>query len=160
MLGVSASEKLVMITMGGIPSAFEFLAELEHEPGIIFLLAGMAGSRRREKNLLFLPPNSEFYHPDLISACDAVIGKPGYSTVAEVYHAGIPFGCVERRGFRESKVLAAFAEREMLSLPFTTSEFESGRFIRRVPELLSMGRDLSLKQNGDIEIARFLNGLM
>lgn len=160
MLGVSSSEKLVLITMGGIPGKFEFLAELEHEPDIIFVLAGTAGSRRREKNLLFLPPSSEFYHPDLIGACDAVIGKPGYSTVAEVYHAGMPFGCVERSGFRESKVLTAFAEREMLSVPFTTCEFESGRFVRRVPELLSMGRDLSLKQNGDIEIARFVNALM
>lgn len=159
-LGVSASEKLVLITMGGIPGTFEFLAELEHEPEIIFVVPGMASLRRREKNLLFLPSNSEFYHPDLIGACDAVIGKPGYSTVAEVYHAGFPFAYVERPGFRESKVLAAFVEREMRSLPLTSGEFESGRFIRRVPELLSMGRDPSPKQNGDIEIARFLNGLM
>jgi hypothetical protein len=159
-LGVTASDKLVLITMGGIPGTFEFLAELEHEPEIIFVLSGMAASRRREKNLLFLPPNSEFYHPDLIGACDAVIGKPGYSTVAEVYHAGIPFGCVERPGFRESKVLTSFIEREMLSMSLSTGEFESGRFIKRAPELLSMGRDTSPKQNGDIEIARFLNGLM
>ena len=37
----------------------------------------------------------------------------GYSTVAETYHAGLPFGYVLRSHFRESAVLQRFIESEM-----------------------------------------------
>jgi hypothetical protein len=33
-----------------------------------------------KQNLVLLPHHSGFYHPDLVNASDAVIGKVGYST--------------------------------------------------------------------------------
>ena len=39
---------------------------------------------RVEKNLILLPHHSVFFHPDLVNASDAVVGKLGYSTLAAV----------------------------------------------------------------------------
>ena len=54
-----------------------------------------------------LPFHSDLYHPDLVAAADAVVGKLGYSTLAECWCSGVPFGFVPRESFPESPVLAA-----------------------------------------------------
>ena len=66
-----------------------------------------------EGHVTCLPHQSDYYHPDLIRAADVVVGKAGYSTLAEVYHAGTPFGCVGRSGFRETDILEAFMAAHM-----------------------------------------------
>ncbi|MCI5219421.1 MAG: hypothetical protein D3914_09580, partial [Candidatus Electrothrix sp. LOE2] len=83
------------------------------------------GSKKIERDgkLFFLPLDSAIRHPDLIAACDAVVGKVGYSTLAEVYQAGIPFAYISREWFRESRPLADFIARKMPSLPLTEEAF-------------------------------------
>jgi hypothetical protein len=66
------------------------------------------------------------------------VGKSGYSTIAEVYHANVPFGYVSRPDFRESRRLEAFIRKEMTGLPIEYSEFQCGEWISRVEELLSL----------------------
>ena len=107
-LGIPLDAKMVMITMGGIPARFPFLEQLEACGDVSFVLSGGSDQARSRKNLVLLPQHSAFFHPDLVHASDAVIGKAGYSTIAEVFSAGIPFGYVPRKGFRESAVLESF----------------------------------------------------
>ena len=71
---------------------------------------------------------------------DAVVGKVGYSTLAEVYHAGVPFGYVMRSNFRESEPMAAFIEKEMQGVYLKESEFSSGRWIAKLQDLLNLNR--------------------
>ena len=61
----------------------------------------------RDGRVIRLPAHSDFEHPDLIHAADVVVGKLGYSTLAEVWAAGVPFGCVMRPHFPESAPLEA-----------------------------------------------------
>lgn len=45
--------------------------------------------------------DSGFYMPDLINACDVVLGKCGYGTCSEVVAHGVPLVYVPRTGFAE-----------------------------------------------------------
>jgi hypothetical protein len=112
------------------------------------------------ENLVLLPHHSEFFHPDLVNACDAVVGKAGYSTIAEVYSAGVPFGYVERAGFPESSALTAFVEREMIGLPIDTAGFRNGRWLERLPELLAFPRKPRKGPGGSEQVSAFICGLI
>jgi hypothetical protein len=159
-IGLPGASKVVLITMGGIQDRYPFLEKLTEEKDIFFLIPGASEIKKVMNNLVLLPHHSEFFHPDLINASDAVIGKVGYSTLAEAYHAGIPFGYISRKSFRESKVLEDFISREMNGFSIEREEFEAGRWRSRLPELLSFPRLNRKDQNGAEEIAQFIIRLL
>ena len=64
-----------------------------------FVFAGGVSAYRQEGNLHFLPFESDFFHPDLVHAADLVVGKAGYSMIAEVWAAGVPFAMPCARAF-------------------------------------------------------------
>lgn len=151
--------KAVILTMGGTPWRFSCLERLKEETAVHFVILG-ARQRMREDNLHLLPHRSGLFHPDLINACDAVIGKAGYSTIAEVYHAGLPFGCVERERFPESDVLLSFIRNEMCGLPIGTTEFNNDLWVPRARDLLAMPRIKRSEKNGAQQIAEAVRGLL
>jgi len=159
-LQVDQSDTLVLVTMGGVPGTElprSRLAALEQ----CFVLSGQAGNEMVvQGNLRLLPPASGIYHPDLVAACDAVIGKVGYSTLAEVYRAGVPFGYICRSGFRESAPLAAFISREMVSMEISRQQFRDGSWLDLIPELCRLPRERSVRENGAQAAAIFLAGLL
>ncbi len=75
--------------MGGIGSEYPFLEQIEHADGVYFIIPGGSEQVVKRGSLILLAHHSEFYHPDLVEAANAVIGKLGYSTLAETYLAGI-----------------------------------------------------------------------
>jgi UDP-N-acetylglucosamine:LPS N-acetylglucosamine transferase len=107
-------------------------------------------------NSIILPIHSNFYHPDLVNASDAVVGKVGYSTLAEVYQAGIPFGYVVRSNFRESEPMAAFIEKNMQGIFLKESDFSSGRWTSKLRDLLNMNRVQRRVINGAEQIGSFI----
>lgn len=159
-LGIPLRARTVLITMGGIEMTFPFISRLEMEREIFFVIPG--GSRRQEirNNLVLLPHSSDFYHPDLVNAADAVLGKIGYSTVSEAFHAGVPFLYVMRRGFRESMVLAKFVDEEMHGRAISEEEFERGDWLPYLNEVLPRERAGPERPNGAQEVAAFLLGLL
>ena len=166
-LGISSQAKMVMLTMGGIPWRYTFLEHLKHQNGIYFVIPGadrQAPIRHDFPSeiggLVLLPHQSEFFHPDLVNAADAVIGKAGYSTVSEVYAAGIPFGYIGRSRFRETQTLTAFIEQEMKGLPITETSFHDGQWLSSLRDLLEMPRIHRNGPNGADEIAGFICKLL
>ena len=159
-LGIPRRAKAVLITMGGIPGEYDFLHRLGGQRGVHFVIPTNGAPVRRNGNLVLLPHRSEFYHPDLVNACDAVIGKLGYSTVAEVYHAGIPLGYISRARFRESGVMARFVQRHMSGLPIPEVQFYNGDWLRHLPDLLALPRVSQRKPNGAMPAAKFLAHLL
>jgi hypothetical protein len=146
----------VLITLGGIPGTYAFLDQLAQQKGVFFVIPGVAPRTVREKNLVLLPHQSEYYHPDLVNASDVVIGKVGYSTLAEVYRAGVPFGYTWRKGFRESPVLISFIEERMCGHPIGAEDFAAGNWLHTLQTLLSMPRTRPQIPNGAMSIARFI----
>jgi hypothetical protein len=159
-LGISQGAKAVLITMGGIESVFPFLGELRAHGDVRFIVPGGAKTVKRLDNLTLLPHHSEYFHPDLVAASDAVVGKVGYSTLAEVYAAGLPFGYVARKGFRESPKLVSFIRRHMRGMSITETEFQRGAWLSRLPQLLLGPRIDRKDTNGADEIARFILDLL
>jgi UDP:flavonoid glycosyltransferase YjiC (YdhE family) len=155
-LALPETARMVLITTGGINQSYGFLEELKKRPDIYFVMPGAAPKTEIRQNCVFLPHRSAYYHPDLVNACDAVVGKVGYSTLAEVYHAGVPFGYVTRSNFRESEPLAAFVEKEMQSVYLKESDFSSGRWLAKLQELLNLNRVQRRVTNGAQQIGRFI----
>lgn len=159
-LGLTESCKVVMITAGGVPKSYGFIEKLKKQTATFFILAGARKSVDIQDNLILLPENSAFFFPDLINASDAVIGKVGYSTIAEVYHAGVPFGYSARTHYRESAPLVNFIENEMHGFTIGQSEFNKGDWIRRIDDLLALPRVQRNTSNGAGQIAGFINNLL
>ncbi len=155
-LGIPDNVKMVFITMGGIPEQYTFLNQLTHQRNVYFVIPGNSQSKQLLDNLVLLPHHSDFFHPDLINACDAVIGKLGYSTLAETYHAGLPFGYITPPNFRESKILEAFIKKQMNGYSITEMQFQDGSWTSLLPDLLALPRIKRRNSNGATQVARFI----
>jgi UDP:flavonoid glycosyltransferase YjiC (YdhE family) len=151
-LGVADDSRMVLVTTGGIPDARDYVASLAERaralPGVSLVVP--VGDRwlRAGENVVVIPHHSGFFHPDLVNAADAVVGKLGYSTVAEVFRAGVPFGYVERPRFRESDVLAAFVRSRIASRAIPEDDLLTAAYVDLLPELLAAPRIPPAEPNG------------
>ncbi len=146
--------------MGGVPDRLDVHALRKNYPNTIFIVPGGSDEEERIDNLLLLPHAHRYFHPDLVTASDAVLGKVGYSTIGEVYWTGIPFAYVSRQGFRESAPLVDYLHANIPGFELKQSEFESGDWTRRVGELLECAPVDRAGENGARQIANFLASYM
>jgi hypothetical protein len=159
-LGIPDGQPTVLITMGGIESEFQLLRRLYAIKNVGFIIPGSSKKIERRENCLLLPHHSGFYHPDLVRAADAVVGKLGYSTLAEAYFANRPFGFIPRSRFRESPPLARFVLHEMEGVLISEDDYESGEWINQLPHLLERSKNQSPRLNGAAEVVQFLLNLL
>jgi len=155
-LGIASRRPALLVTMGGIPHGGFAVKPLLGVPGVDFILAGGARRRRRVGNVLLLPHHSGLFHPDLVAAADAVVGKIGYSTVAETCRARIPYGFVPRAGFRESPVLARWLLDRGRGLRIDPASFASGEWVRHITDLLDLGRPPERFPDGARQTAKLI----
>jgi hypothetical protein len=147
-LGIAPDARLVVLTMGGVGWSYRGLAAAERHRRAWFAVPGGAPQPRWRGRVLLLPFHSEIYHPDLVQAADVVVGKLGYSTVAEVYQARAAMAFVSRPGFRESAVLAEFVRRTAPSVEITEAVFNDGSWLDAVDGLLDAERPTEARING------------
>ena len=131
---------MILFSRGGDPDALPFHDKLKQLPEMCFLFTGGVSAYRQEGNLHFLPFESDFFHPDLVHAADLVVGKAGYSMIAEVWAAGVPFAYALREGFRESSVLDAFLQSHISSRGYKDKELASGVWVDDLTSLLKFPR--------------------
>jgi hypothetical protein len=155
-LGIPDAKKVVLITTGGIPERHGFLDKLKQCADTTFILPGSSRSPEVYDNLVLLPHRSVFYHPDLVNASDVVVGKVGYSTIAEVYAAGVPFGHAARCPYPESPGLVDFISRQMSGIALSEADFGSGRWLAILPKLLELPRQPREVSNGSEQIANYI----
>ena len=155
-LGIPPGTPAVLITSGALCPAPALLNAMREQPSITFVFPGGAAGVVNGGNIRLLSADSEFYHPDLVHACDAVVGKLGYSTLAEVYHAGVPFAYVTRPRFRESLALEAFVQAHMPCLALTAATLADGSWLAALPALLARPRIPREEPNGADVIADWL----
>ena len=67
-----------------------------------------------------------------------MIGKLGYSTLAECWTMGKPLGRVPSAHFREAPVLDGWAAKNLPGLSIDHDEFLSGAWLTRTDELLAI----------------------
>ena len=156
LFGIRTDERTVIVTMGGIQENHSFLDRLKQHRDIRFLVPGATHDLVIEDNLALIPYHPDYYHPDLVRASDAAVGKVGYGTIAEVYDAGIPFGFIPRKASRESGPLTDFVHREMPGYPIPEDEFRSGEWTARLDALLDMPREQRGEDDSARNIAEFI----
>jgi len=155
-LGVPRDAALVLLTMGGIRWDYRSLEAASTRSGACFVVPGAGDSTRREGSLLRLPFRSDFYHPDLVHAADLVVGKLGYSTLAEAYHAHTALAYIARPQFPESNVLERFAISRMGATAVTVEDFNGGEWLRGLDGLLDVRRPAESRRNGAEDAARII----
>ena len=155
-LGVSPEEQVILVTVGGIEEKFSSLTALKKYSHCRFVLPGTSNQFIREDNLILLPHRSDFYHPDLVQASNAVIAKLGYSTIAEVYQAGLPLAYIPRETFPETPPMAEFAQCTMGAFELNYSDFSSGNWGNLPEQLLQTPKIQCDGINGADEIADLL----
>jgi hypothetical protein len=153
-LGLGDHEHMVLVSMGGVPADHTVMVGWSVPAGLRLVVPGADGPKVSGNRCIFLPARSGFYHPDLVAAADAVVGKAGYSTVAEVYAAGVPFGFISRPGFAESPILERFIREQIPSEPIALSDYPGGRWLTRLTHLMELRRGRSPRQDGAEAAAR------
>ena len=157
----AAGQRLVLVTMGGVGGGVLSLAPLLKRRELLFLFTGRGRENEFLHNLRFLGSDDPtWYHPDLVAAADMVVGKVGYSTVAETYHAGRSFAYVQRPAFRESATLAAFVDRHLDSWELSPEQLHSGAWLETLPPLAVGPPLVANRVNGADQAADFLLGLL
>jgi len=155
-LGVPGDASLVLLSMGGVRWTYRSLDVVHSFGGAWFVVPGGDDAPRREENLITLPFHSEFYHPDLVHAADVVVGKLGYSTVAETYSAGAAMAYLGRPGFRESGVLEEFVTTELNACALGKDAFNSGAWLGHLDELLTNSRRPEPRESGANHAAKLI----
>ena len=159
-LGLLPNRNMILLTTGGIPQPYEFIPRLEESSEFTFVMPGAGPTIDKRNNLIILPHRSDYYHPDLVIASDAVLGKVGYSTLAEVYYAGVPFGYVARANYNESGPMVNFIKQQMPGFAVDESEFFTGKWMDRITELLMLPRVDREEPNGAQQIGDFILSIL
>ena len=158
-LELGSTRKAVLVSMGG--GGIRGLdIQWPEDREVVFFLPWMKDSCPSSDHLRLLPAGGQLHHPDLVASCDAVIGKAGYSTLAEVYQAGVPFGYLRRPGFRESGPLVRFIEEQMAGLEITEQDLRRGGLHRFLPQLFRLQRSPPRRADGAKQCASFLADLL
>lgn len=139
---------MVLLTMGGIPWRWDGVGRLRAHSEAVFVVPGGSEAERREGNLVLLPHRTGFYHPDLVRAADVVVGKLGYSTVAEVVGMGKPFAFVPRPTFPESPVLEAYLRRRGACLAIAPHRLAALDWVEEVVALAELQAAPAAPPNG------------
>lgn len=153
-------EKLVLLTMGGVKGNTYAIAPLVQKKDTVFILGGRGKEDEFSGNIRWIAKQSDFFHPDLVVASDLVVGKAGYSTLAEVYSAGVPFAYICRKTFPESAILADFIDRKMRGTELAEADLLSGTWIRRLDELTARQPENRSRENGALFAAEAIVDLL
>ncbi len=155
-LKVPADAPLVLLSLGGVPDRFHFLSRLPRRIDAYIVIPGADGVSSPHPRVIPLPTRSEHFHPDLLQAADLLIGKAGYSTIAEAWLTGTPFGYIPRPQSPESPALERFLQTHLASHPISAEDYTGGRWLCLLPDLLRLPRRRPPEENGADTVARLL----
>lgn len=153
-LGIPSQARMVLVSFGGIkPDRMleRVVRDSVRGRDVWYVLAGFSSRCERCGNMVILPHRNRFYHPDLVAAADVVVGKLGYSTVAEASVSGTGLVYVDRPRFRETAVLSRFVRKHLSVRKLSQEAMERGDWIFAVKEVLREGRTQPLK-NGNRDL--------
>lgn len=156
-LGIAPDEtrRLVLVSFGGFGGIATESAPDEDLSRYLFVCSdapppGHAGAWLRVSTSDALP------HEDVIHACDALIGKPGYSTVAEALAHRIRYLCLPREGFREAPLLWDGLARQGGARRMPRSDFAAGRWRAHLDAVFTLPRPPAVPADGADAVADVL----
>lgn len=139
-LGIPPGERFVLVTMGGVEWSFEEESKDDAKEGPLVVLVGGTDRIRSAGRRIRLPHRTPIHHPDLVAASDGVVAKLGYSTIAEVWRAGVPLAYVPRPRFPESPVLEEWVRHHLATLRVDPGDLADGSWASSLEGLLELPR--------------------
>jgi hypothetical protein len=152
-LGMPEGKYMLLVTSSTPLDPGVFAAWESALPDLFFVFPADVPELQPTPNGMRVPRS--FYHPDLVNASAGVIGKAGYSTLAEAYYAGALFAYVGRKRFRESAVLGAYIQNEMGGFEIP-DEWQALSWLRTLSEALKRYIPEMRGENGSLKVARFI----
>ena len=135
LLSLPSGSRLVLVALGGIPSALpmEHWPHIEH---VVWLFSGESDPARADCiNIEGLP----VAYIDVLASVDAILTKPGYGTYTEAVCNGVPLLTLARPDWPETPGLNAWARRHGCLEEISPAEFRTGRFTRALETLWQQG---------------------
>lgn len=155
-LDIPPSSRIVLLTMGGVSHANLPSTSTGFPDDLAIVIPNNVPQLERHGNVILLPWHSHFYHPDLVAAADVVIGKLGYSTLAEVFSAGTALAWLPRPKFRESAAMAAFVRTTMNHVELNEAALDDGSWLQAIQPLLGRPHCPHERPNGAPAAARII----
>jgi UDP:flavonoid glycosyltransferase YjiC (YdhE family) len=156
-LAVPDDDPMIVVSMGGVAWDYTRLVAVKQRGGAwVVVPGGSEDKARRRGRMILLPFQADVYHPDLVAASDLVVGKLGYSTVAETYRAGAAFVYVGRPRFPESPVLARWVEDHLAAVEIEADALRNGAWLHEAEELLRAPRRRPDLPNGAVQAAEVI----
>jgi hypothetical protein len=159
-LGLPDSARVALLTMGGVQSTLGLSVQSEMPDDLYLVIPGAKPGFVQTPRCIPLPFHSNFYHPDLVAASDVIVGKAGYSTLAEAYLSGVPFVYLARQTFRETQSLTIFIQQELAGFEIKEVDFLNGAWLRPLVNFLGQPRPIQARKNGAWQIAHFILNLI
>jgi hypothetical protein len=136
MYGDLGAFPVMLVSVGGFDSGPLRTPETPEMEGYLFLAfaekpRGFRGDWRR------LPTPSPIPHEELAAACDAVIGKPGYGTAAEMIAERTRFLYLSRADWTEGPALEEGLARDGCARAIPRDDFFAGRWCEHLDALLA-----------------------
>lgn len=139
LLGVPSGDRrrLVLVSFGGFGGAPTRTSADDDLSDYLFVVIG-EGPTGLGGEWIALPRPAPIPHEDVMRACDAVLGKTGYGTVAEALTHETRFLYLPRSDFREVPILEAGVERLGCARAMPRDDFEAGRWRRHLDALFQL----------------------
>jgi hypothetical protein len=157
-LGIAPEETrpVVLVSFGGFGHSAENVAAWDDLSDFLFV-----GFGDKPEGLcgewISMPHRSPIPHEELMAACDAVLGKPGYGTVAEALTHRTRFLYVPRENFREMPILEEALARYGCARRIPRADFQTGQWRRHLEDVLDAPSSFaSLRADGAEFIAEHL----
>lgn len=151
-LQLHAGTRVVLVTLGGIATHID-LQHWPQLPGIHWLLPAAWNPKRSDASSiesLTLP------FVDMLSSCDALIGKPGYGTFSEAACNAIPMLYVKRGDWPEEPYLVDWLEQQAQCRELTREEFERGKLADALERLWASAKRPPVPPSGIDDAAKYL----
>jgi len=136
--GIPADATAVLLAFGGFDVASLDLTALQRLPDFLFVRPIEAPRGWRASNVLEVPSHGGLPFPDLLVACDAVVTKPGYGMLADLFACRVPALFAERPRFAEYPILAAALQQHGRALPIARDALERGELQASLERLLAL----------------------
>jgi L-arabinokinase len=136
-LGLGTAVPLALLSFSGAELDRIDFAALGRLTYIQFVVTAARPGRPLPPNVLVGPRDPGRYH-DLLGACDVVLMKPGYGTVADCLANRVPMVYATRPGFVEEQVLVPAMHRLGRAVPIEQSALFSGQVEPAIEAALAM----------------------
>jgi hypothetical protein len=151
-LGLSADEKLVLVSLGGIASRLP----IERWPRIEGVRWLVQDSWQVEHPDAIILETLQMSFGDLLASSDALICKPGYGSFVEAAGCGVPVLYVNRADWPEAPTLIAWMQQHALCREVSRQALEQGRIAEVLEEIWKAPRPEPVIPEGGEQVTNWL----